>query len=588
MKDFFKYVLATMVGIIGVGIFTMIMSVVMLIALVAATSSSPSVSDDTVLRINLNGTIQERATENPLAELFGNSALENQGLDDLKTAIAEAKTNRHIKGIYIEAGMLSTDYAIAQELRKALLNFKESKKFVVAYGDNYTQGAYYVASVADKVLLNPSGMLDWHGMASRPIFYKDLLEKIGVKMQIFRVGTYKSAVEPFMATEMSPANREQVTSFLTDIWSNIKKEVAASRRLSEATLDQYANQYVALTAPEQYIRMKLVDGLAYADQVRAELRQRIGNKAVRFISPAALAEIAQPTYTIGADEVAVYYASGEIVDVAAESNFSENDQIVGSKVVSDLDELANDDDVKAVVLRINSPGGSAYASEQMWRAVQLLKAKKPVVVSMSGVAASGGYYLACGADCIFAEPTTLTGSIGIFGIVPDVSGLLTEKLGLHFDVVKTNEASDFGAVGRSFNAAESAAMQAYVERGYRLFLSRVAAGRKMTPAQVDSIAQGRVWTGGQALRIRLVDRIGGLNEAIAEAAARAKMKAYSVASYPAPLPWYADFGSNLRDDYMERQLRRSLGEYYAPLQFVQGIEGRNRLQARVPFTLDLR
>lgn len=581
MKEFFKYVLATIVGFICVTAFMGIMSLIMFFSIMATSDTQPTVSDGSVLRIELNGTVSERATENPFAELMGNKALASQGLDDLLKAIKVAKTNDKIKGIYLEGGLLSADFASLEELRKALVDFKQSKKFVVAYADQYTQGSYYLASAADKVWLNPSGMLDWHGIASQPIFFTDLMKKVGVKMQVFKVGTFKSAVEPYILTEMSEPNRQQVQSFIGDIWQHFCLDVSASRKISTDSLNAFADRYVTFAEANDYVRLKMVDELTYIDQVRTKLQKLSQQDKVNFISPAELAKLDVPASS--SNDIAIYYAEGTIVDVSTQSPLnSTQSEIVGSKVVSDLDKLAKDESVKAVVLRINSGGGSAYASEQMWRAVQQLKAKKPVVVSMSGMAASGGYYLSCGADYIVADKTTLTGSIGIFGMVPDASELLTDKLGLHFDVVKTNVSSDFGAMGRGFNAAESAAMQNYVNRGYRLFLKRVADGRKMTPEQVDKIAQGRVWTGNQALKIKLVDKLGTLNDAVAEAAKRAKLQDYAICTFPAKTPWFEQLmNETTQRDYLEEKLQTALGVYYEPLRFVSTYDKHNVLQARM-------
>ncbi len=581
MKEFFKYVLATIVGFICVTVFMGIMSLIMFFSIMATSDTQPTVSDGSVLRIELNGTVSERATENPFAELMGNKALASQGLDDLLKAIKVAKTNDKIKGIYLEGGLLSADFASLEELRKALVDFKQSKKFVVAYADQYTQGSYYLASAADKVWLNPSGMLDWHGIASQPIFFTDLMKKVGVKMQVFKVGTFKSAVEPYILTEMSEPNRQQVQSFIGDIWQHFCQDVSASRKISTDSLNAFADRYVTFAEANDYVRLKMVDELTYIDQVRTKLQKLSQQDKVNFISPAELAKLDVPASS--SNDIAIYYAEGTIVDVSTQSPLnSTQSEIVGSKVVSDLDKLAKDESVKAVVLRINSGGGSAYASEQMWRAVQQLKAKKPVVVSMSGMAASGGYYLSCGADYIVADKTTLTGSIGIFGMVPDASELLTDKLGLHFDVVKTNVSSDFGAMGRGFNAAESAAMQNYVNRGYRLFLKRVADGRKMTPEQVEKIAQGRVWTGNQALKIKLVDKLGTLNDAVAEAAKRAKLQDYAICTFPAKTPWFEQLmNETTQRDYLEEKLQSALGVYYEPLRFVSTYDKHNVLQARM-------
>lgn len=590
MKSFLKQVLAVIVGICSVGAFATLMFFVMLGVMLATGDEKQSVSDNSILRIELTGTVVDRSTpNNPLNQLLGRSEASSQGLDVLIDAIKTAKSDKRIKGIYIEGGTMSSDFATLQELRGALVDFKSSGKFIVSYADSYTQGAYYIASVGDRVLINPSGLLDWHGIAMQPMFWTGLMEKVGVKAQVFKVGTYKSAVEPFILKEMSPANREQVESMITDLWKETCTAVATSRKLSPDSLNAYADRYITLADGADYKRLKLVDDLTYVDQVRDELRRRMNDKEVTFVSPEVVASQAEDT---GDDDnqVAVYYASGNIVDVAGSGALmGGGDEIIGSRVVEDLDKLANDKDVKAVVLRINSGGGSAYASEQMWRAVQLLKKKKPVVVSMGGMAASGGYYMSCGANYIVAEPTTLTGSIGIFGLIPDFSGLVKDKLGLRFDVVKTNKASDFGTLSRPFDAAESAALQAHVNRGYALFLKRVAdgrtaAGHKMTPEAVDHIAQGRVWTGNQALKNGLVDKIGTLNDAILKAEQLAQTKNPAVVRYPAPKSWMESFSKEEQeDDYFERKMKLVLGDYYEPLNFIQNVDRGNYLQARLFF-----
>ncbi len=590
MKQFWLNVLATFVGIMAVGAFSCIMFFVMLIAVLASGEDTPTVSDNSVLKISLSGSITDQApADNPIASIFGsNGATEAQGLDVLISAIQVAKDNNNIKGIYIEGGALQSDYATNEELRRALLDFKKSKKWIIAYADSYTQGAYYIASVADKVFLNPSGLLDWHGIAHQSTFYTGLMEKLGVKAQVFKVGTFKSAVEPFTLKQMSEANRLQMSVLIGGLWKDICASVGASRNISSDSLNAYADRYLALADAQDYKNLKLVDELTYIDQVREQLHQRAGED-FSMVDPGTLAALEQPQ---GAENIAVYYASGNIVDVAGTGALmGGDDEIVGDKVVSDLDALAKNDDIKAVVLRINSGGGSAYASEQMWRAIQLLKQKKPVVISMGGVAASGGYYMACGANRIFADPTTITGSIGIFAMIPEASGLLTQKLGLNFDVVKTNRASDFGARGLKIDEMGGAALQKHVNHGYTLFLKRVAdgrtaAGHKMTAADVDKIGQGRVWTGRKALEIGLVDQLGNLNEAVSYAAKLAKVQDYGVASYPAAASWFDRFKSDVNsDNYMERQLRTTLGEYYEPLQMLRQVEQHNYMQARIPFAI---
>lgn len=584
MKAFFKQVLAVIVGCLVVGLFMGFISIVMIGTLLAFDSGKPKIQDQSVLHLDLSGTISERHQDNPLNKLLGSTPVSAQGLDNILAAIRVAASDSRIKGIYVEGGAVEADFASLEEIRHALKEFKKSGKFIIAYGEIYTQGAYYVASAADTLLVNPSGMIDWHGIASTPIFYKDLLDKVGVKMQIFRVGTYKSFVEPFVRTDMSTANRAQISSFVGDIWQTVVSDVAASRRLPADSLNAYADRYMVLADAGDYVKARLADGTAYIDNVRDRLRRLAGTKKLRLVSAADLSASEKPAK--GSDgEIAVYYAAGSIVGTPSGGV---SDEIVGPRVVEDLDRLADDDNIKAVVLRINSGGGSAYASEQMWHAIQLLRKKKPVVVSMGGMAASGGYYMSCGSDCVYAEPTTLTGSIGIFGMVPDASGLLTGKLGLHFDVVKTNEASDFGNLMRPMSGGESAAMQAYVDRGYALFLKRVAEGRHMTTSQVDSIAQGRVWTGRQALRIKLVDKIGYLNDAIAEAARRAKVKDYAIAAEPQRPDWLTQLLSGYKSNYMESHLSTMLGEYYEPLRFVSTLRATDCLQARVPYVVNLR
>lgn len=590
MKQFWLNVLASFVGIMAVGTFSCIMFFVMLIAVLASGEDTPTVSDNSVLKISLSGSITDQApADNPIASIFGsNGATEAQGLDVLISAIQVAKDNNNIKGIYIEGGALQSDYATNEELRRALLDFKKSKKWIIAYADSYTQGAYYIASVADKVFLNPSGLLDWHGIAHQSTFYTGLMEKLGVKAQVFKVGTFKSAVEPFTLKQMSEANRLQMSVLIGGLWKDICTSVGASRNISSDSLNAYADRYLALADAQDYKKLKMVDELTYIDQVREQLHERVGDD-FSMIDPSTLAALEQPQ---GTENIAVYYASGNIVDVAGTGALmGGDDEIVGDKVVSDLDALAKNDDIKAVVLRINSGGGSAYASEQMWRAIQLLKQKKPVVISMGGVAASGGYYMACGANRIFADPTTITGSIGIFAMIPEASGLLTQKLGLNFDVVKTNRASDFGARGLKIDEMGGAALQKHVNHGYTLFLKRVAdgrtaAGHKMTAADVDKIGQGRVWTGRKALEIGLVDQLGNLNEAVAYAAKLAKVQDYGVESYPVAASWFDRFKSDVNsDNYMERQLRTTLGEYYEPLQMLRQVEQHNYMQARIPFAI---
>lgn len=584
MKEFFKYVLATIVGIILTSIIFMVISIVSVAGMVASEGATSSVPKNSVLRIKLEGEIVDRAGEGSPMDFLSQGEQMSIGLDQALDALKKAAKNDKVKGIYLEAGSLAAYPADLQELRRALVEFKESGKWVVAYGDQYSRGAYYLCSVADELFLNPIGMIDWSGMSSQPMFYTGLMKKVGVKMQVFKVGTYKSAVEPFINTEMSEANREQVMSYLSSIWNGMLKDVAASRKLSVETLNSLADTTTILCEANVLIENKLADKLAYLSDVKEALRQRLEldeDDDLKFTTLADVAAADDLSKKVD-DEVAVYYAYGEINDSPG-MGFSQEHTITTKATITDLQKLRKDKDVKAVVIRVNSPGGSAFASEQIWHEVQLLRAEKPVVVSMGGVAASGGYYISCGANEIFAEPMTLTGSIGIFGMIPDPSELLTQKLGLSFDVVKTNAMSDFGAMGRPFNAAESAKMQNYINHGYDLFTGRVAGGRGMAQDSVKVIAEGRVWTGEQAQKIGLVDKLGNLEDAIASAAKLAEVEDYTVGRYPAAEPWYIGLFNKSTNDYMEGKMRAALGEYYPAFALVRRIGKMDPVQARMPF-----
>ena len=541
--------------------------------------------------LTLSGTLDERAAEDPLATLTGEVS-ENIGLDKLLNAIKKAKDKEEIKGIYIEAGLFSSDTpASTHAIREALLDFKKSGKWIVAYADTYEQSTYYICSVADKIFLNPDGMIDWHGLASTPYFVKDLLAKFGVKYQLCKVGKYKSAPEMMTADGMSEPNREQVTAYINGIWEVMLKEVSDSRKIPVDSLNAYADRFVALAEPEDYVKMKMVDKLIYTDEVKGEVKKMLKIDEKDDIKQLTLADMegVKGKKNEG-EQIAVYYAYGEIVDSETGSVMDTEHNIVANTVCKDLEKLMNDDDVKAVVLRVNSPGGSAYASEQIWRAVTNLKAKKPVVVSMGGYAASGGYYISCAANYIVSEPTTITGSIGIFGMFPDFSGLLTEKLGVKFDEVKTNKHAAFGTVARPFNAEEMALLEQYIGRGYNLFRKRVADGRQQSIEQIEEIAQGRVWLGNDALKIKLVDEIGGLDKAIAKAASLAKVSQYHATSYPEEQSWWSNLldQATSKNNYLDEQLQATLGEYYEPFKFVKNMNRQSAIQARLPYYVNIK
>ena len=590
MKDFFKYMSATVVGLIVFTLITGVIGAMCIVGMIASGSSAKDVSDNSVMVINLSGMLAERSESTFMDEISG-STLGTIGLDDVLSAIDKAKRNDKIKGIYIEAGMLSADsYASLTAIRNALLDFKKSGKWIVTYGDVYTQGVYYVASVADKIFLNPSGQVDWHGIASQPIFLKDLMAKFGVKMQLAKVGTYKSAPEMFTADKMSDANREQVTVYINGLWQNVCKGVSESRKISVAQLNAYADNFITFADAKDLVKYKFVDRLVYTDGIKAEINKLLKQDADDDVKTVSLTDmkVVKGNEKKG-EEIAVYYAYGDIVDVEAGGMMSGGHNIVGKTVCQDLENLMEDDDVKAVVLRINSGGGSAYASEQIWHYVEMLKKKKPVVVSMGGMAASGGYYISSGANWIVAEPTTLTGSIGIFGMFPDMSELLTQKLGVKFDEVKTNRHSAFGTPARPFNEEEMRYLNSYIDRGYNLFRQRVAQGRKMKVADVENIAQGRVWLGQDALKIKLVDELGGLDKAIAKAAQLAKLKEYHTSAYPGKTDWLDQLlNQTSGGSYIKAQMRQSLGEYYEPFMLLKNISNQSAIQARVPFMMNIK
>lgn len=544
------------------------------------------------MMLDLNGTLVERTQEDPLGILsqwFGDES-NTYGLDDILSSIQKAKENENIKGIYLQASSLGASYASLQEIRNALLDFKESGKFIIAYADSYTQGLYYLSSVADKVLLNPKGMIEWRGIASTPLFYKDLLQKIGIEMQVFKVGTYKSAVEPFIATEMSPANREQVTAFITSIWGQVTEGVSASRNIPIDSLNVYADRMLMFYPSEESIQCGLADTLIYRNDVRNYLKKLVEIDEDDNLPLVGLSDMMNVKKNVPKDKsgnvVAIYYASGEITDYPGSA--TSEDGIVGSKVIRDLRKLKDDNDVKAVVLRVNSPGGSAFASEQIWHAVKELKAKKPVIVSMGDYAASGGYYISCVADTIVAEPTTLTGSIGIFGIIPNAKGL-TDKIGLSYDVVKTNKYADFGNIMRPFNEDERSLLQMMITEGYDTFVSRCAEGRQMPKEAIEKIAEGRVWTGETAKKLGLVDELGGIDKALDIAVAKAGIEGYTVVSYPAKQDFFSSLLDTKPTNYVESQLLKSkLGEFYQQFGLLKNLQEQSMIQARIPFELNVK
>lgn len=581
MKDFIKFTLATVAGIIFTGIIVSIICVVIIIGIFASNNTQTIVKENSVMVLNLSGNITEQTQEDPFNFIWGDF-YPTYGLKEILSSIEKAKNHENIKGIYLKAGALTTSPATIQEIRDALLKFKESGKFIISYGDFYTQGNYYLCSVADKMLLNPQGNVNWVGMASQPIFYKDLLDKIGIEMQIFKVGAYKSAVEPYISNSMSEANREQVTAFLHSIWNQLLEGVSHSRHLPKDSLNAYADRLVTLRAATDYISNGMIDTLIYQSEVKKYLQNLMHIDEQTSLNTLSLEEMINiediAPHNNSENSIAIYYAEGGIDDMT-----STDEGISSKKMCKTLQKLCDNENIKAVVLRVNSPGGSAFGSEQIWHEVVTLKEKKPVIVSMGGYAASGGYYISCAANKIVAEPTTLTGSIGIFGMIPNMQGLLTDKLGIHTDVVKTNKFSDIGTIFRPFNAEERTYMQAEINRGYNLFISRCADGRKMSNEAVEKIAEGRVWTGEMAKDIGLVDELGGIERAIELAAEEAQIMEYDILSYPKPENFLMNLFSQKKDEYITSQMKETFEEYYPCIQFIKSLQKQDHIQARIPF-----
>lgn len=592
MKDFIKNVLATMVGMFGFFIVMGVIGMMSIIGMIASGNAAQNVEKNSVFVLNLSGTISEQGSENPLSMFTGDNSL-NSGLNDILSSIKKAKANDDIKGIYIEAGALMTNYATLQEIRNALADFRKSGKWIVAYGDFYTQGAYYVASVADKVYINPKGIVDWHGIGAQTMFYKDFMAKFGVKWEVVKVGTFKSATETFTEEKMSDANRLQTQTFIDGTWRNVCDAVSKSRGISVDSLNSYADSYLALQATETLVKAKMVDGMMYGDQVKDAVKKIMKLDKDDNISQLTLNDMLNvKDGKVEGSEIAVYYAEGDIVqDPKAATMFGNNNYIASRKVCKDLEDLMNDDDVKAVVVRINSGGGDAYASEQMWHQMSELRKVKPVVVSMGDYAASGAYYMSAPASWIVAQPNTLTGSIGIFAVIPDLSGLVTTKLGVRFDEVKTNRNSTFGnLMARPFNAEEKAMLQASVNRGYSLFRQRVAEGRRLPVESVEKIAQGRVWLATDALNIKLVDQLGGIDDAVKKAAELAKLKDYYTSDYPAVASWMDAMLNSMSSSgtYLDEQLRQTLGDFYQPFTMLRSIDKREAIQARIPYAISIK
>ena len=592
MKQFFKMTLAT---ICGIAIFITLMGlffVISLVGMIASDTASTKVKDNSVFVIKLDGTVSERSESGtPFDALLGMGDMSAMGLDDLIASIRKAKDEEDIKGIYLEGGIASFDSpATAQQLRDALKDFKKSGKWIVAYADQYMQASYYVATVADNIYLNAEGMIDFKGLGGKGEYYKGLYDKLGIKYLTAKVGKYKSYVESNTMTGMSDYDREQRTAYLNGIWGYWLKEMAEGRKVKPESLDQLANDSIIMFAStDDYVKSKLIDKVLFPEEIKAEIKKRLKLEDDDDIPQLTLGDMlnVKSKNKKDGEKIAIYYAYGSIVDNDAMDLLSGMDhKIVGKSTAEALRKLADDDDVKAVVFRVNSGGGSAVASEQIRHAIKLLKAKKPVVVSMGGAAASGGYWISSPANYIIAEPTTITGSIGIFGLIPNFSGLVQDKLGVTFDGVTTHKYTDFETdlvLGKNTDEAMRF-MQTHVDRGYQSFLNIVSEGRGMKPEQVDSIAQGRVWLATDAIKIKLVDKLGSLDDAVKKAAELAKLDEYYTDSYPGQGSWMDQFlPKENKGTYLDGQLREFLGDLYEPLMQIRNDLKNNNshMQARM-------
>ena len=591
MKDFLKYTLATIVGLIACVIVISVISVVSIVGIAASSETATVVNDSSIFKLELKGTVSERLAENPFAS-FMSEEQTALGLEDILASIQKAADNAYIKGIYLEAGNITASPASTEEIRNALLRFKETGKFIVSYGGNYTETDYYICSVADKVILNPQGLVDWHGLASQTIYFKDLLEQLGIEMEVFKVGTYKSAVEPYTSMEMSEENREQITAYISSIWNNMVQGVSLSRGITPEKLNECADRYMAFTSPEETLAAGLVDTLLYLDETKDYLKQLMNADEDESLNVLSLNEVKNIQKNVPLDKsgniIAMYYAEGQIVDAPSTGNMGGTPEIVGDKVCMDLRKIRDDETIKAVILRVNSPGGSAFASEQIWNEVLKLKEKKPVIVSMGDYAASGGYYISCAADTIIAQPNTLTGSIGIFGMFPNPHKLITDKLKLNVETVKSNKHADLGSMFRPYNADERAIMQRYINRGYALFTKRCADGRQMSIADIEAVAQGRVWTGEMAMELGLVDLLGGIELAKEIAAEKAGIDSYTLISYPEPESPLDMLLNQSKESYIEARFGKVAGEFKEELDLIRNVEQMNSLQARMPFSIHIR
>jgi protease-4 len=583
MKNFIKIVLGVIVGIGIINI--VIFGFIMLLSLMSGGKNKPNVKSNSILTLNLDSEIKERNVENPLAFLENKNELQ-LGLYEILKNIDNAKQDKNIKGIYLNMSDIPNGQATIEAIRKKLIEFKTSGKFIYAYGLNYSERAYYLASVADKILVNPNGMIEFNGLGTRPFFLKNLIDKMGIEAQVFYAGKFKSATEPVRYTKMSEENKMQVKEYLNSFYSHYMNEISKTRGIQYKELDSLSRKGLVQDANDA-LKYRLADNLVYYDEFLKILKDKVGEKSekdLHFIDMEAY-DGTRDDDKKGGDKIAVVYAQGNISD-----GESDEDGIGGDKYARIFRKLRNDDKVKAVVVRVNSGGGSASASDIMWRELKLTKLKKPVVVSMGDVAASGGYYMSCMADRIFAEPNTLTGSIGVFGVIPNMQKFFENKMGITFDEVATGEMSNMYSTTKPFSEKEKNAMQGFINRIYDQFLQRVAEGRGKTKEQINEIAQGRVWSGNDALKNGLVDELGGLNDAIKFAAKKSNMNTYQVEAYPKAknkIEAILEKISGNEEDKKQALIKSVLGDSYKYYMSIEEMKNYKGAQTRIPYNIEI-
>lgn len=586
MKQFFGAFFGSCLGILITGviiILIVIASITSVFTEAINTHQGYKPKENSVLRINLNADIKERGFKKPFGNLDLGPLMPKGtiGLDDIISSLKEAKTDKNIKGVYLEISDPTAGFATLEEVRNALLDFKSSGKFIYSYSESYSQKAYYLASTASKLYLNPQGALEIKGLSSQIMFFKKMLEKLDMEVQIFRHGKFKSAIEPFMLDKMSDANRSQVEIYLGSLWGHMIDGIGKSRNITVDEINDMANN-LSIRNPDDAVKYKLVDELKYEDEVLSAIRKSIQiheTDKINFASLEDYSDFATET-KVFKDKIAVIYAVGEI-----ESGDGGDDKIGSVRIAKAIRDARLDKNIKAIVLRVNSPGGSALASDVIWRETVLAQKTKPFIVSMGDVAASGGYYISCAADRIFAQPNTITGSIGVFGMIPNAQKALSEKLGITIDTVNTNKHSDVGTILRGVTPVEYQYIQQSVEHIYDIFISKVALGRKTSKNSIDSIGQGRVWSGADAIKINLVDELGGINDAIAYAAKQAKLTNYKLVNLPKQRDPIQELLGNTTDEIETRTMKSNLGEQYIYIKQIKNVLQLKGVQARLPYEM---